>query len=103
MLLLLIPAIGLIIPKDSIKNSRIMPIISLLIIAFVVYTSLHGFLYPADTLSNIYFNGVLYTVPGISDINTCSMGNLLVIVFALINIICAVLYYIPTTTSKGEY
>lgn len=103
LLLLLIPAIGLIIPKDSIKNSHIMPIISLLIIAFVIYTSIHGFLYPADTLSNLYFNGVLYTVPGINDINTCSMGNLLVIVFALLNIICAALYYIPTTTSKGEY
>lgn len=100
MFLLLIPSIGLIIKRDYIKNSHLMPIITLFIIFFVICTSLNGLLNPTGTLSNLYFNGVLKVVPGVDDVFTCCISNLVVIILALLHLCCGVLYYIPTTTKN---
>ena len=103
MLLLAIPAFGLISKRDYIKNSHIMSIITLILIVLVVVTSLSGLLNPTGTLAYLYYNGVLTVVPDANDVFTCSIGNLIVIIFALLNLICAAVYCIPTTTKKRGY
>lgn len=103
MLLLLIPAIGLIIPRDYIKNSHLIPIITIFIIILVICTSINGLLNPIDTLSYLYSKGILNAIPESNDLFTFFIGNMIVVIFALLNIICAAVYFIPTTRKKRRY
>jgi hypothetical protein len=92
----LIPAIALIIPNDSIRNFKIMGVITLILVAIVAYFAINGMFNAYDILTNMYVSGLLDTLPVTSDIDACYMGYLMVLLNALFNIITAVLFFIPT-------
>lgn len=100
MLLLIIPAIGLIIPNDSIKNSHILGIITFLIVIFILYVSINGFLNTYPIMSNLYLTNQISHVPTASEISHCANTYLLIIAYSIYNIICGVMYFIPTTIKK---
>ena len=101
MLLFAIPAICLIIPIDSIKNARIIAIITFVFVAVAILLSLEGILNPYSVLSNLFVNGQMSTVPTMGDITTCVIGNLIVVIYALFNILCGISFFAPTTSDPG--
>lgn len=92
----LIPAIGLIL-NDKTQNSKIFAGIGILFGLILIYVSIGGILDPYAHVANLYFNGMLGSVPGISDISTCVIGNLIMVVYAILNMVCCGLFFIPTS------
>lgn len=91
-----IPAIALIVPNDSIRNLKVMGIITLVLVAIVAYFAINGMSSAYDILTNLYVTGQLGTLPVTSDVDACYMGYLYVLLNALFNIITAALFFIPT-------
>ena len=96
MLLFLIPAIGLIFPFSSIKNSHIMGIITFILVIFILCISIMGYLNAYHTLTNLYLSNQINHVPTLNEINNCKSTYLLIILYAIYNIVCGVVYFIPT-------
>ena len=96
MLLFLIPAIGLIIPNDEIKNSRALGIFTFFIVIIILYTSVNGYLNAYHTLTNLFLTNQISHVPTASEISYCTNTYLIIIIYAVYNIICGIIFFIPT-------
>jgi multisubunit Na+/H+ antiporter MnhG subunit len=90
-------AIFLIIPKDSIQNSKPLGAILIIFAAIVIYFTINGILNTYDVLTNLYLAGKFTTLPTASDISACSTGYGIVLAYAILNIIFGGLFFIPTS------
>lgn len=97
----LIPAIGLIL-NDMTQNSKIFAVIGILFGICLIYVSMVNIFNPYAIVANLYFNGMLGSVPEMSDISTCVIGNIIMIVYAILNMVCCALFFIPTSRD-AEY
>lgn len=95
--LFLIPAIALIVPVDAIKNNKLIGILTFIFVVIVAYFAINGMLNTYEILSNMYVEGLLSSVPSTSLINEYSNANLIALIYALFNIICGALFFIPTS------
>lgn len=96
----LIIAIGLII-NDTTQNSVILAAIGIFFGLCLIYVSMGGIFDPYNVVANLYFNGVLSSIPEISDVSTCVMGNTIMVVYAILNIICCSLFFMSTSCDRG--
>lgn len=95
-----IPAIGLIF-NDNTQNSRIFAAIGIFFSLCLIYVSIWGILDPYTNITNLYLNGILNIIPTMGDISTCVIGNIIMVVYAIVNIICCGLFFIPTSGDIG--
>ena len=102
MLILLIPAVGLIISKDSIKNSHILGVITFGLVILVFYLSFNGYSNTYHTLTNLYLTSQINHVPTSSEISSLTNTYGLMMFYAGYNILCGIMYFIPTTTIKNS-
>lgn len=96
----LIPAIGLII-SDTTQNSIIFAGIGIFFGLCLIYISMGGIFDPYNVVANLYFNGVLSSIPEVSDVSTCVMGNTIMVIYAILNIICCGLFFVSTSCDRG--
>lgn len=96
----LIPAIGLII-NDTTQNSRILAVIGIFFGLCLIYVSIGGILDPYSHIASLYMKGILSVIPSMSDISTCVIGNIIMVVYAIVNMICCGLLFIPTSMDIG--
>lgn len=90
-------AIFLIIPHDTLQYNKVIGAILIIFSIFVIYTSINGVLNPYDVATNLYVNGYFSTTPTTSEISSCAMGYGIVLIYAIINILFGVLFFIPST------
>lgn len=98
----LIPAIGLILLNDTTQNSIIFPLIGIGFGLFVIYTFIGCIFDPYAHVADLYFNGILSSIPEISDISTYVMGNTIMVVYAILNMICCGLFFKSTSCDPGS-
>ena len=60
-----------------------------------------GIFDPYNVVANLYFNGVLSSIPEVSDVSTCVMGNTIMVIYAILNIICCGLFFVSTSCDRG--
>lgn len=87
----------LLILNDTTQNSRIFAAIGMLAGLVIIYFSAGGIIDPYSHVAGLYFDGLLGSVPQISDVSTCVIGNVIMVVYAVVNMICCGLFLIPTS------
>ena len=97
-----IPAILLLVPNDAIKSSKPIGVLTIILVAVVAYLAINGIMNVYDITTNLYVTGQLPTVPTANDISTCTMGYTMVLIYALFNLICAALFFIPSSSKKDK-
>lgn len=104
-ILFLIPAIGLIVPIDSIdlKNSRILGILTFLLVIIILYLSFNGYSNAYHTMTDLYLTNQISHLPTTAEISAYTNSYLMIIIYAIYNIICGAIFFIPTSDEEDDY
>ena len=95
-ILFLIIALCLIFGNDEVKNFKPLGIITFLLVIFVIYTSVMGISNSSSIVTDLYFSGRLPVIPSVNDIATCTIGYIIMLIYAVYNIVCGGMFFIPT-------
>lgn len=103
--LFLIPAIGFILPIDSIdlKNSRMLGILTFLLVIIILYLSFKGYSNAYHTMTDLYLTNQISHLPTTAEISNCTNTYLMIMIYAIYNILCGIVYFIPTSDEEDDF
>lgn len=94
----IILTICLMVPSDSIKNSKIIGVIFILFSLFVIYSAINVILNPYDVVTSLYVNGIFATTPGPSEISACTTAYIITLIYAIYNLLCSISFFFATSS-----
>ena len=87
----------LLILNDTTQNNKYLTVVGIVMGLIIIYFSMGGIMDPYTHVAGLYFDGLLWSVPEISDVSTCVIGNAIMVVYAILNMVCCGLFSIRTS------